>query len=183
MKPEYEDIVKLTQMLKTGYSSNGRITTPNERLVFILVLIIITKRSVPHVMRIHRSQFKVLHEQCILRDASPRSHNIYRIELPIKFHDYLEDYCYAYRVDFSGLLFDISSEYVGNRFRELLKIQHASFSVGDIQRMIFHKYNTIAYKSQLEKYLSLLSNDRETYYFSQTGIEMADKILNFIKND
>lgn len=179
--PNFQDIVELIEMLKSGYVANGRVTASNERLIFILILVILTKRSIPHVMKIRKNQFKKFNNMCIFRDVSPRAHNVHRIEFPIVFYDYLENYCMKYAVESSGLLFDLNSEYVGNRFRELLKICKDSFSIGNIQTMISHQYNTASYKKQMQKYISLLQIDQETYYFSSVGAEMAKMIQEFME--
>lgn len=179
--PNFQDIVELIEMLNSGYVANGRVTISNERLIFILILVILTKRSVSHVMKIRKNQFKKFNDKCILRDVSPRAHNVHRIEFPIVFYDYLENYCKKYAVEPYGLLFDLNSEYVGNRFRELFKICKFSFSIGSIQTMISHQYNTAFYKEQMKKYISLLQIDQETYYFTSTGTEMAKMIEEFME--
>lgn len=179
--PNFQDVVELIEMLNRGYVANGRVTISNERLIFILILVILTKRSIPHVMKIRKNQFRKFNDKCILRDVSPRAHNVHRIEFPVVFFDYLESYCKKYAVEPCGLLFDLNSEYVGNRFRELLKICKFSFSIGNIQTMISHQYNTALYKEQMQKYISFLQIDQETYYFTSTGAEIVKKIEEFLQ--
>ena len=89
MEPRFEDIEELSEELKSGYVANGRTTTANDRLIFILVLMILTKRSIPHVLSLRKNQFKIVNNKCILRDISPRAQNVYRIEFPIAFYQYL----------------------------------------------------------------------------------------------
>lgn len=78
----------------------------------------------------------------------------------------------------TALLFELNSEYVGNRFRELLKLQQKSFSINDIQKMIPYKYNTVKFNMQMERYILLFKVDEKPHYFTQ---EMANMIEEFIK--
>lgn len=181
MKPRFEDIQELTEALKTGYKVNDRTTTANERLIFILLLVVLTKRSIPHVLNIRKNQFKTVRNKYIFRDVSPRAKNIYCIEFPMSFQAYLESYCIRYMIAPTALLFELNSEYVGNRFRELLKLQQKSFSINDIQKMIPYKYNTVKFNMQMERYILLFKVDEKPHYFTQSGIEMANMIEKFIK--
>lgn len=179
MKPSYEDIVEFTKALDVGYLADDRRTVGNERLVFVTVLMIVTKRSLVHVLNIRKSQFKKYKDKCIFRDLSPRANNYYRIEFPMILYEYLENYCKTYNIKDDMALFNLNSEYVGRRFRELCRLQSKPFSASDLQTTISYGYNTKNFKSEVEKYILLLPICEEYYYFSHTGTNIAKKISKF----
>ena len=87
METRYEEVKNIIGYLQRGYIV-GRKTVANERLAFLIVMVVITKRSIPQVVKIQRNQFFQGIKCFIFRGISPRMKNVYYIKLPLSFMYY-----------------------------------------------------------------------------------------------
>ena len=179
MENKIEQLKSLIQLLQSGYYV-GRQTQKNERLAFLLIFVAITKRSIPQVVIIRRDQFLVGRYDCIFRGFFPRNKRVYRIHLPMSFLGYLDDYCFRYRVPSNGCLFSMNPEYVGNRVRELVKLQRWDISIGDIQKAIPYAYNSEEYKAIAYELLNMLwAIPCSEQYICTTAVQICSSIQEF----
>lgn len=185
MKPDEEQFKAYVNDLQQGYRASGRMTRGNERLALLVVLVAVTKRSIPEVISITRDQFKVRNGKCRFRGLSPRAKIPYYIEFSTEFYEYLMGYCERFHIAHTERLFDMSAEYAGNRFRELQNIRGYHFGVNDIKKIIPFSYGAEQYKKVVQRYVDLLyEGSIERCYFCHTGSDMSSRISDFFdKND
>lgn len=180
MKPDEEQFRAYVEDLQQGYRASGRMTKGNERLALMVVLVAVTKRSIPEVINITINQFKMRNGKCRFRGLSPRAKEPYYIEFPIEFYEYLVGYCERFHIAAGDRLFDMNAEYAGNRFRELRKTKGYHFGVNDIKRMIPFSYGTEQYKKAVRKCVDLLyEGSMGNGYLCHTGSKVSSQISKF----
>lgn len=177
MEGRYEEVKNIIRYLQTGYIV-GRKTMGNERLAFLMVMVVITKRSVPQVIKIQRNQFFESIQGAIFRGTSPRAGSIYYIHLPLSFMDYLSSYCFKYKISEEGVIFPFNSDYVGNRVRELISFIGYDISINDIQTLISYPYNTKQYQRIAFELLDML---RDVEYSEMYRCFSGEEICNSIR--
>ncbi len=177
METRYEKVKNIIRHFQTGYIV-GRQTAANERLAFLVVMVVITKRSIPQIVKIQRNQFFVGIKGFVFRGTSPRAGNIYYIQLPMSFMDYLSSYCFKYQVAGEGRIFPFHSDYVGNRVRELVKFVGYDMSINDIQTLIPYPYNTKQYQRLAFELLDML---QDVHYAEMYRCFSGEDICNSIR--
>ncbi len=181
METRYEEVKNIIGYLQRGYIV-GRKTVANERLAFLIVMVVITKRSIPQVVKIQRNQFFQGIKCFIFRGISPRMKNVYYIKLPLSFMYYLSSFCFKYHISEEGLIFPLNSDYVGNRIRELIKFADYNISINDIQTLIPYSYNTKQYQKFVFELLDILQDSVYLkMYQCFTGEDICNSICIFEK--
>lgn len=177
MKARYEEVKNIIRYLQRGYTV-GRKTVANERLAFLVVMVVITKRSIPQVVKIQRNQFFQGIRGFTFRGISPRMKNVYYIKLPLSFMYYLSSYCFKYRISEEGFMFPFNSDYVGNRVRELIKFTGYNISINNIQTLIPYSYNTEQYQKFAFELLDIL---QDAVYLEMYQCFTGEDICNSIR--
>ena len=183
MESREEAFFDLVYSLQNGYYA-GRMTQGNERLAFVLVMVAVTKQSIPQVLKIQKNHFVHNNAVCILRIHTVRANNLRRISIPEFMWEYVTEYCTKFHVTEEGLLFPFNPEYVGNRVRELTRIKHYDISVRDIMKLIPYHVKTTLYQDKVKEYLWLLySIPLAEAYSCNTANIICDSILKFMKTN
>lgn len=161
MKPSIEQVQSFIKDLQNGYEANGRQTMPNERLALIVVLVAVTKQSIPQVLQFKQNQFIAATGRCIIRWRTVRAGNPRRVELPLSFYEYIAAYSKKNFIAKNDKLFELNPDYVGNRIRELQRIGDYPFSIGDIQKIISSDFGTKQYSMMSQALTKLLVADEK----------------------
>ena len=155
MKITFEEIEEIIGNLQSGYWVQ-RQTMGNERLAFLLVMVIITKKSVSSTVKILKSQFQRQGEKCVFRGITPRSKKAYQINLPLIFMDYLENYCCRFRISEENYLFPLNTQYVTKRFRELSQKLGYDITIRNLQMWIQDAFSSDEYQRTVYNLVNLL---------------------------
>lgn len=160
-----EEIESLIIHLQMGYSLNRKVQG-NERLSFLMFMVVITKQSVPQTVKITRNQFRREIRDGVFEGIKPRSKKSYRIHLPLSFMDYLNSYCNRFLISSDGLLFPFNPEYVNRRVRELCGFLGYDITIGNIQTVITYSYRSGRYQQIVWRLSGLLGEvpNPERYY-------------------
>lgn len=161
MKPSIEQVQSFIKDLQNGYKANGRQTMPNERLALIVVLVTVTKQSIPQVLQFKYNQFIAANGRCIIRWRTVRAGNPRRAELPLSFYEYIAAYSRRNFIAKGDKLFELNPDYVGNRIRELQRIGGYPFSIGGIQKIISADFGTKQYSMMSQELTKLLVADEK----------------------
>ena len=115
MENREEAFFDLVHSLQNGYYA-GRMTQGNERLAFVMVMVAVTKQSVPQVLKIQRNHFVHNNAVCLLRIHTARANNLRRIIMPEFMWGYVTEYCNKFHVTEEGLLFPFTYSFVFSYF-------------------------------------------------------------------
>ncbi len=181
MESREKAFIDMVSALQMGYVA-GRLTKRNERLAFVVVLVAVTKQSIPQVLKIQNSHFIRNDNQCCLKITTSRAGNIQKFIFPEFVGKYVDEYCKKYHIGKDDLLFTFNSEYIGNRIRELAKVKQYDISISDIKKLIPYDIKSVQYEKKVEQYMKLLCPILEKEdYICNTGIELGIQIARFIE--
>ena len=183
MESREEVFFDLVYSLQNGYCA-GRMVQGNERLAFVVVMVAVTKQSIPQVLKIQKNHFVCNNTICLLRIHTARANNLRRIIMPEFMWEYVNEYCKKYHVTEEGLLFPFNAEYVGNRVRELARIKHYDISIRNVMKLIPYNVKSTMYQDKVKDYVGLLySIPLAEAYSCNTAPIICGSILRFIETN